>query len=157
MHLSPYFTLREAERSATAARLGIDNSAPEEVIPHLRNVAYSILEPIRLEFGVPFSPNSWYRSLALNRALGSKDTSQHPLGQAVDIEVPTIPNLDLAHWIARHLTFDQLILEFHNPSKPTSGWVHVSYVEPRRVAGQPNRMEVLHYDSRRVWHQGLPS
>ena len=34
-----------------------------------------------------------------------------------------------AQWIRDHLNYDQLILEFHHPAEPASGWVHVSLKE----------------------------
>ena len=93
MNISRHFTLREACRSMTADRCGIDNTAPPEVAKNLILVAENILEPIRHYFDIPFSPSSWYRCLELNKAIGSKPTSQHVKGQAVDIEVPSLSNL----------------------------------------------------------------
>ncbi len=132
MHLSPHFTLLEMTKSQFALRRGIvnvlDPDEPEDadVIANLRRLCLEVLEPVREGFGVPFAPSSAYRSPALNAALGSKPTSQHVLGQAVDLELPGIQNLKLARWIRDHLNYDQLILEFHDPAEPTSGWVHVS-------------------------------
>ena len=79
-----------------------------------------------------------YRCLALNRALKSKDSSQHVKGQAVDIEIAGIGNYDLAEWVMNNLDFDQLLLEFYYPGQPTSGWVHISYVSENQ-----NRNQVL--------------
>ena len=138
MNISRHFTLREACRSMTADRCGIDNTAPPEVAKNLILVAENILEPIRHYFDIPFSPSSWYRCLELNKAIGRKPTSQHVKGQAVDIEVPSLSNLKLAQWINHNLDFDQLILEFYNEDDPMAGWVHVSYVSP-----EDNRREVL--------------
>jgi len=135
MHLSPHFTLSEMTKSQTALRRGIGNSLdpgnPDdaEVINNLRLLCLEVLEPVREAFGIPFAPSSGYRSPALNTALGSKPTSQHVLGQAVDFELPGIPNLKLAQWVRDHLKYDQLILEFHEPGEPASGWVHVSLKE----------------------------
>ncbi len=137
MNLSPHFTLAEAMRSQTASRAEIDNTPPSDVIPALRNTASHILEPIRLHFGIPFSPSSWFRCLELNRLLKSKDTSQHIRGEAVDVELPGVPNRELARWVSSNLEFDQLILEFHKKSDPASGWVHISWVPDNR------RTEVL--------------
>ena len=137
MYLSPHFTLAEMCASQTATRLGIENVPNDEEIAALRIVCARILEPVRTQYRVPFSPNSGYRCLALNRALKSKDTSQHVRGQAVDLEVPGVENGDLAQWIADNLEFDQLILEFHTPGVPTSGWVHCS------VVPDSNRGEIL--------------
>lgn len=137
MQISPHFKLYELVKSETADRLGIDNTPPAAMVPKLTRLAGHLLEPVRNKFGIPFSPNSGYRCLKLNRALGSKDTSQHVKGEAVDIELPGVPNGDLARWIEGNLDFDQLILEFYTPGKPTSGWVHVS------LADADNRGDVL--------------
>jgi uncharacterized protein YcbK (DUF882 family) len=59
-------------------------------------------------------------------ARGSK-TSDHILGCAADIEIAGVPNAELAQWIADHLNYTQVILEFYTPGIPDSGWVHVSY------------------------------
>ena len=66
--------------------------------------------------------------MELNRKLGSRDTSQHTLGQAVDIEIPGIDNEELFDYIKENLEYDQIILEFYDGVDPRSGWVHVSYV-----------------------------
>lgn len=139
MKLSKNFSLSELTKSDTADRLEIDNWPDEKYqIDNLRLVAENILQPVRDHFDIPFSPNSGFRCLELNRAIKSKDTSQHTKGQAVDLEVPGVSNYDLALWIQQNLDFDQLILEFYTRGDPTSGWVHCSYVGPDQ-----NRKEVL--------------
>ena len=50
--------------------------------------------------------------------------SQHAKGQAADFEIFGIANAELAKWITENIDFDQLILEFHNPEEPNSGWIH---------------------------------
>lgn len=132
MHISPHFTLQEASKSSTAIRLGIDNQPPALLIPSLRATAKNILEPVRVQFGTPFTPSSFYRCLLLNRAINSSDQSQHAKGQAVDFEVPGVSNIVLAHWVANNLEFDQLILEFYQDGVPMSGWVHVSWTPTGR-------------------------
>ena len=139
IQLSPNFRLSELVKSSTADRLGIDNWPTEQyIIDNLITTVTNVLQPIRDYYGVAMSPNSGFRCLLLNRALRSKDTSQHVLGQAVDIEVPGVGNYDLAEWIMNNLEFDQLLLEFYYPGNPTSGWVHISYVSPEQ-----NRNQVL--------------
>jgi hypothetical protein len=147
--LSEHFSLSEAAKSQTALRLGIDNAPPLDVVGKLEAVAANILEPCRDNFAVPFSPSSWYRSPELNRAIKGAGSSQHVTGEAVDFEIPGIPNERLARWIADNLEFDQLILEFWKPNDPTAGWVHCSY-----VAGA-NRRQVLRFDGKH-YIAGLP-
>ena len=128
MRLSDHFTLEEMTRSQTAVRKGIDNQPGPVEIENLRHLCVEILEPVRAHFRVPFSPSSGYRCLELNRAIRSRDTSQHISGEAVDFELPGVANSELAHWIAENLDYDQLILEFFRPGVPSSGWVHCSLV-----------------------------
>jgi len=56
------------------------------------------------------------------------ERKSHPRGEASDIEIMGVPNIDVAYWIKDNIKeFDQLILEFYNPADPQGGWVHVSY------------------------------
>ncbi|MBA1148752.1 peptidase M15A [Ectothiorhodospiraceae bacterium WFHF3C12] len=143
--LSRNFSLEELCKSQTAERRGIDNSLDPardaQIVANLRRVCEEILQPTRDHFDVPIVPSSGYRCLELNRAIGSKDTSQHVNGEAVDFEVPGIANADLAAWIESNLDYDQLILEFYMPGQPNSGWVHCSITggENRHVALTINR------------------
>ncbi len=162
MRLSPHFTLAEAAKSHLAARHGIDNTPPAAAIPRLVRVASQILEPVRKEFRLPFSPSSWYRSPDLNAAVGSRPTSAHLTGRAVDFELPGVANRDLAQWCADNLRFDQLILEFPAPGDPASGWVHCA-LPPDKAGEDANgtaanapRGEVLTL-TRDGYIQGLPA
>ncbi len=147
MKLSKHFSLEELCKSQTATRLGINNLAKDKnVITNLKKICENILEPIRENYGIPFSPNSAYRSPKLNNAVGSSHKSQHLKGQAVDIEIPSIDNYQLAQWIRNNLDFDQLILEFYN-GEPSSGWVHVSFAEE-------NRKQLLTFNGK-DWNSGL--
>ncbi|MEZ5688681.1 MAG: D-Ala-D-Ala carboxypeptidase family metallohydrolase [Caenibius sp.] len=125
--LSPHFHLSEFVHSQTAARRGIDNTPPPWVVANLERLCRKVLEPVRAHFARPVIVSSGYRCLALNRAIGGSSTSQHCRGEAADIEVPGVSNVDLAKWIDGNLLFDQLILEFYTPGQPSSGWVHASH------------------------------
>ena len=138
MKLGNYFWLSEMTRSQTALRRGIDNNPNNEEIENLRDLVYYVLDPIRDHFRLPVTVNSGFRCQELNKALGSKPTSQHTQGKAADIEIVTVNNLDLAKWIRDNMDFDQLILEFHTVGDPRSGWVHVSWNEKNS-----NRRQVL--------------
>jgi len=153
--LSKHFTVAEMERSMTATRLGINNTANEANKAHGIAVAVGILEPCRKHFGKPIRPSSWLRVPELDAAIRGpkiharwlagdwKPNSQHTTGGAVDFEIAGIANYDLACWIRDNCTFDQLILEFYEPGKPNSGWVHVS-----RVLDGNNRRACLTYDGK---------
>lgn len=122
MNLSPHFTLAEAEHSVTASRLGIDNSAPQAIIPALKFTANK-LELVRTLLNAPISVSSWYRSLELNRALKSKDSSKHRLGEAVDFISPACGAPErICRMLLKYksvICWDQLILE-HT-------WIHISW------------------------------
>ena len=126
IRLSKNFALSEMVKSATAERLGVDNSPSDIHLVNLTHLAIRILQPVRDEFGV-ITINSGYRSPSLNAKVGGSKTSQHCNGQAADFESFSTPNPDLAKWIANNLVFDQLILEFYDGVNPNSGWVHCSY------------------------------
>ena len=126
IRVSKNFALSEMTKSATAERLGVDNSPSTIHLVNLTHLAIHILQPVRDQFGV-ITINSGYRSPALNAKVGGSKTSQHCNGQAADFESFSTPNPDLAKWIAKNLDFDQLILEFYDGVDPNSGWVHCSY------------------------------
>lgn len=125
--MSDHFSIKELIYSDTAIRLGIDNTPTDEVLKNLQLVTQHILEEVRAYFDKPVKITSGYRSPALCQAIGSKPTSQHTLGQAVDFEVIGIPNKVVSDWIVNNLDFDQCILEFWKPDEYNSGWVHCSY------------------------------
>jgi len=134
MQLSPNFSL--AEMTKTQVR-GVNNKPTAAQTKRLVLVCENILESVRKHYRKPVVVNSGYRCLEVNRAIGSKDTSQHVQAQAVDFEVPGISNYDLAVFCRDNLDYDQLILEHHDRKIPDSGWVHCSYT------GKNHRKSVL--------------
>lgn len=125
--LTEHFSLEELTVSPTAKKLGLPNTPTQEHIANMKYVCEKILEPVRAHFGKPVQINSSYRSPAVNKAVGGSKTSQHSNGEAVDFEIPGIPNKKLADWVADNLEFDQVILEFYNAKDgANSGWVHAS-------------------------------
>jgi len=114
-------------KSETALRHRLDNTPPDFVIDNLSVLCNEILQPVREYFGKGVKINSGYRSPAVNSAVGGSRTSDHCKGMAADIEIPGIPNYELAKFIADNFQFRQLILEFYTPGIPDSGWVHVSF------------------------------
>tara|TARA_R110001583_G_scaffold193165_1_gene360964 strand:+ start:387 stop:833 length:447 start_codon:yes stop_codon:yes gene_type:complete len=127
MQLSDHFTLSELTKSSTAERMGIANEPGSTEVESLIMVCDKVLEPVRNHYGIAFAPNSGFRCLELNQAIGSSDNSQHVAGEAVDFEVVGVPNKEMALWIMDNCDFDQLILEFYKEGVPDSGWVHCSY------------------------------
>ena len=121
MQLSQHFTLSEFCASEVAARRGLDNTIPPELIPNAVALCENVLEPARLALG-PIRINSGYRSKKVNSAVGGAWGSQHQFGQATDI-IPlgiNVPLFDLFDYIYKNLPFDQLIWEY-------GSWVHVSF------------------------------
>lgn len=126
------FELSDYTRSETATRLGIDNTPSQEVIDNLKLWHAKIREPLEYKLGTGLFILSGYRSLRLNRTLGSSDKSQHILGLAGDFIVNGYTATDLYRWILdkTELPFDQLILEY--PKSKSGGWVHCSYSKTPR-------------------------
>jgi hypothetical protein len=127
MNLTANFSLHELTKSETALRMGFDNTPGEAETESLRLLAEKVLQPVRDHYGKGVKVNSGYRSPESNAAVGGSKTSDHCKGQAADIEIPGVPNAELAQWIMDNLEYTQLILEFYTPGIPDSGWVHVSY------------------------------
>ena len=150
MQLSKHFKLKEFTRSQIAARNGLKNLPSAGDVKNLENLCYEILEPVRAKFEKPIMINSGFRSLEVNRKLGSSDSSQHTKGQAVDFEIAGVANIQVAYWVEANCDFDQLILEFYKPDDGQAGWVHVSYNEKGA-----NRKQILTFDGKR-YDNGLP-
>jgi hypothetical protein len=125
--LTANFSLHELTKSETALRMGFDNTPGEVEIASLKLLAEKVLQPVRDHFGKGVKVNSGYRSPESNAAVNGSKTSDHCLGRAADIEIPGVPNAELAQWIMDNLDYTQLILEFYTPGIPDSGWVHVSF------------------------------
>lgn len=135
MNLSEHFTLDELIHSDVAVRQGWNNNPDLPTIQNLRRVA-TLLEQVRKAVGNrPIMVTSGYRSKQVNDAIGSKDTSQHRLGCAADIRVPTLtPRMVIEACIATHVPFDQIILEFDS-------WVHISV--PNDPAEMPRGQRLI--------------
>ena len=127
MQLSKNLSLAEMIRSESAKRNGISNMPTEEHLANMKKLAENVFQPIRDHFNVPIHISSGYRSLELNKAIKGAKTSQHVLGQAVDIDMDgtEITNKQVFDYIKKNLEFDQLIWEFGTDNNPA--WVHVSF------------------------------
>lgn len=121
--MSPYFTMHEFTRSATAERCGIDNTPPAAARDAINALIANILDPLRRRWGRPIIINSGYRSPELNEAVGGAPHSQHMRGEAADITAgsPALNRRLMQCIIDMRLPYDQLIDE-HNGT-----WIHVSY------------------------------
>lgn len=125
--LTKNFSLAEMVKSETALRNDLDNTPGEAEIANLKVLAEKVLQPVRDHYGKGVKVNSGFRHPEVNAKVGGSKTSDHCKGQAADIEIPGVPNHELAEWIKANLSYTQLILEFYTRGIPDSGWVHVSY------------------------------
>ena len=79
--------------------------------------------------------NSAFRSAQVNAAVGSKDTSQHRVGCAADIRVPSMtPDEVVKAVIASGIAYDQIIREFDR-------WTHISV--PNNPSGTPRKQALI--------------
>jgi hypothetical protein len=79
--------------------------------------------------------NSAFRCKQVNDAVGSKDTSQHRIGCAADLRVPSMtPDQVVKAIIASGIGYDQVIREFDR-------WTHVSI--PNTVATAPRKQALI--------------
>lgn len=153
LQLSEHFSLREFEKSATAAALGINNSVPSQYIPVLQQLCQEVLEPLRSFVGGPVVISSGYRCNQLNVKVGGAYASQHTLGEAADIQLPLTSytawddnrkhtDMEVARrwfdYLERNTDFDQLIMETSNGK---DFWIHVSCRKNRHK----NRHQVIRY------------
>ena len=116
-NISPHITYAEATHTGT----GLPNIPDAVTLRRMQNVAQNVFEPVRNYFRVPINVNSFYRSPAVNKAVGGAVNSQHVLGEAIDMDSSGVSDRELFDYIRKNLQFDQVILE------PT--WVHVSLRE----------------------------
>ena len=136
--ISKHISEKEATKSDTALRLGIDNTPDGDTLNNMKIVAEKVFEPLREYVGGAIKINSFYRSSALNEAIGGSTRSQHCKGQAMDIDdiYGHKTNKEMFNWIKDNIDFDQMIWEFGNEDNPD--WVHVSYVSEEK-----NRNKIL--------------
>jgi hypothetical protein len=132
MKISDHITYAEAIHSNTGKRMGIDNTPNQTQVEAMKLLAEKVFEPLREWVGGPIKVNSFFRSEALNEAIGGSGTSQHCKGQAIDIDdvYGRKSNAEMYNWIKENLDFDQMIWEFGTDMQPN--WVHVSYVSEEK-------------------------
>ena len=132
MNLTPHFTLEELTHTDHREFDNTPNDAELENIKRLAEFLEDVKEALG---GKPVMVNSAFRSKQVNDAVGSKDTSQHRIGCAVDIRVPQLtPDQVVKAIIASGLPYDQLIREFDR-------WTHVSI--PNTPETAPRRQVLI--------------
>lgn len=138
--LTSNFTLDELTVSQTAARLGLDNTPPPEVIVELQRLCEMILQPLRDVVGRPIVVSSGYRARKVNKAVGGAKFSAHLYGRAADFTIPgEAPRVTCQRIIDLGLPYDQVIQEFdrwvHVAIAPTDGAPRRQVLTARRVGG----------------------
>ncbi|MEM3062265.1 MAG: D-Ala-D-Ala carboxypeptidase family metallohydrolase [Nitrososphaerota archaeon] len=145
--LSKYYSLEDLCKSATAKAQKINNTPGMREVKRLKDLCINVLDPLFEKYKGAFTITSGYRSPELNRAVGGSPTSQHVRGEAADIVFHNENHYEVANWIIKNLTFDQLILEEWQGGN--TGWIHVSYSLERG-----NRKMVL-TKKKNVYYSGL--
>jgi hypothetical protein len=130
--MTPHFTL--AELTHTDHR-ELENIPNETELANIQRLAEFLEELKTVLGGKPIMVNSAFRSKAVNDAVGSKDTSQHRIGCAADLRVPSMtPDAVVRAIIASDLPYDQVIREFDR-------WTHVSI--PNEPARAPRKQALI--------------
>lgn len=134
VHMGKYFNFFELTRSATADKLGIDNTPKEEYIQDNIIELMRVLDGIREAWTVKCEKECWgnpaivvnsgYRCDALNNAVGGSKTSAHTIGAAADIEPANGKNKEFHIFVEKylldnHIPFDNLINEYNY------SWTHL--------------------------------
>jgi len=119
--ISQFISYQEATHTGT----GLANIPTADHLAAMQYVAQKVFDRVRANFKKPIAVNSFYRSQAVNRAVGGAFTSQHTSGEAIDMDGKgEVSNAAIFHYIKDNLDFDQLIWEHGNSTEPD--WVHVS-------------------------------
>jgi uncharacterized protein YcbK (DUF882 family) len=135
MNLSEHFSLEELTNSETAARNNWDNTPNATELANLVRLAAFLEEVKTVLGGKPIMVNSAFRCKQVNDAVGSKDTSQHRIGCAADIRVPSMtPDEVVKAVIASGIGYDQIIREFDR-------WTHISV--PNTAGDTPRRQSLI--------------
>lgn len=136
--MAKYFKFSEFTKSATADKLGIDNTPTDEVIVGNINELMEFLDDVREAWKIKCEEEGWgtaailvnsgYRCDALNDAVRGSKTSAHRIGSAADIEPKNQKNKEFFTFLENYLfeneiVFDQLINEY--PINDIPSWIHI--------------------------------
>lgn len=120
-----YFTIEELSKSETAELYNIDNTPPDEIIPHIWELIL-FLNKIREAWGSAILVTSGYRCEELNKKVGGSDTSVHKIGFAADIvpqngEIKKFRDFVIDYVKNNNLQWDQIIDERSGNVR----WLHI--------------------------------
>jgi putative chitinase len=132
MNLTEHFSLEELTHTDHRQ---LDNTPNDAELENLKRLAEFLEELKTVLGGKPIMVNSAFRSKAVNDAVGSKDTSQHRIGCAADIRVPSMtPDQVVKAVLASDLGYDQVIREFDR-------WTHISI--PNEAVLAPRKQALI--------------
>ena len=132
MNLTEHFTLEELTHTDHRE---FDNTPNDAELENIKRLAEFLEEVKTVLGGKPIMVNSAFRSKKVNDAVGSKDTSQHRIGCAADIRVPSMtPDEVVRAVIASGIGYDQVIREFDR-------WTHISI--PNQEGGTPRKQALI--------------
>lgn len=130
--MTEHFTLEELTHTDHRQ---FDNTPNDAELENIKRLAEFLEEVKTVLGGKPIMVNSAFRSKQVNDAVGSKDTSQHRIGCAADIRVPSMtPDEVVRAVIASGIGYDQIIREFDR-------WTHISV--PNQAGGTPRRQALI--------------
>jgi uncharacterized protein YcbK (DUF882 family) len=130
--LTEHFTLEELTHTDHRE---FDNTPNDAEKANLERLALFLEQVKEVLGGKPIMVNSAFRCKQVNDAVGSKDTSQHRIGCAADIRVPSMtPDQVVKAVIASGIGYDQLIREFDR-------WTHISV--PSVAGDNPRRQSLI--------------
>jgi hypothetical protein len=130
--LSPHFSLEELTVTDHREFTNEPNDLEKN---NLKRLAELLEQVKRLLGDKPIMVNSAFRSKQVNDAVGSKDTSQHRIGCAADIRVPSMtPDEVVKAVITSDIPYDQIIREFDR-------WTHISV--PNEPNGKARRQALI--------------
>jgi hypothetical protein len=132
MNLTEHFTFEELTHTEHRE---LENIPNEQELANLKRLA-EFLETVKTVLGgKPIMVNSAFRSKEVNDAVGSKDTSQHRVGCAADLRVPSMtPDEVVKAIIASGIGYDQVIREFDR-------WTHISI--PNKLFDSPRKQALI--------------
>ena len=132
MKLTEHFSLEELTHTDHRE---FDNTPNDAELENIKRLAEFLEEVKTVLGGKPIMVNSAFRSKQVNDAVGSKDTSQHRIGCAADIRVPSMtPDEVVRAVIASGIGYDQIIREFDR-------WTHISV--PNEPARAPRKQALI--------------
>lgn len=145
-NLSPNFTLEMLSSRAAVtnapvvAQVGLTYG---EIVYNLQAISLNVLEPIKKIYPEMFVTSAF-------RKPSNNATSQHPRGQAVDIQFKGMIKEEYyqaAIKLAKVIKYDQLLLEFCNYTR--NPWIHISY------SVDTNRTQVMTFFNHKKHSDGL--